>query len=83
MTTHTDHTLASGPQSLSGVFDQTTSVLHAIAQSIQRWHAMRMRASADRDTLANMSDRELLDIGLDRARANVIANAVGMREYGC
>ena len=82
MTTHTDHTAASGPRPLSGALDGTTSALGAIAQSIQRWHAMRMRASADRDTLANMSDRELLDIGLDRTRANVIANAVGMREPG-
>ena len=54
--------------------------LRAIAAKIQAWREMRERASADRDVLANMSDRELQDIGLDRARANAIANGAWMHE---
>lgn len=52
----------------------------AIAEKIKTWLATRERASADRDILANMSERELLDIGLNRASADAIANGMWIRE---
>jgi uncharacterized protein YjiS (DUF1127 family) len=71
---------ATGLAPRSGAPDATTSALRAIADRIRTWLEMRERASADRDSLANMSDRELLDIGLDRASANAVADGLWMRD---
>jgi uncharacterized protein YjiS (DUF1127 family) len=55
--------------------------LREAAQRIEAWLEARRRVTVDRDILARMSDRELLDIGLDRASANVAADGGWKRDY--
>jgi uncharacterized protein YjiS (DUF1127 family) len=65
----------------SSVLTEATSVLRGFAQRIDAWLAARKRVSQDLDALAKMSDRELIDIGLDRASVNYIANGGRTRDY--
>ena len=58
-------------------FDAPSKALRAIARKVDAWLAARRRVAADRAALASMSDRELIDIGLDRAHANAIAGDFG------
>ena len=44
----------------------------ALVSFAQAWSAARRRAADDRDALANMSDRELQDIGISRATAGAV-----------
>jgi uncharacterized protein YjiS (DUF1127 family) len=55
--------------------------IRGVARRIDAWLEARERAAADRDILARMSDRELLDIGLDRASAAAVADGSRMRDY--
>ena len=55
---------------------EAPAALRRAARRIVAWLETRERFAADRDALARMSDRELLDIGLDRTRANAIAGDV-------
>jgi uncharacterized protein YjiS (DUF1127 family) len=55
-------------------------VMHAIARRIDAWSAARARVAADREILANMSDRELLDIGLERGVARAAAEGRWTRD---
>ena len=77
-----DQTVARELPPRYAVLDETARVLRVIVNRIGNWLEMRERASADRDTLAQMSDRELADIGLDRARANAIADGMFMHDRG-
>lgn len=52
----------------------------AIARRIDAWSAARARVAADREILANMSDRELLDIGLERGVARAVAEGRWTRD---
>ena len=45
------------------------------------WLDARRRAAADRRDLANMSDRELQDIGLPRASVRAVADGAWQRDY--
>jgi uncharacterized protein YjiS (DUF1127 family) len=60
---------------------EAMSSLREAAQRIEAWLEARSRISLDRDALARMSDRELLDIGLDRASVNVAAEGTWKRDY--
>ena len=73
------------PQPLTSVFASTlieaTNVLRGFAQRLDSWLAARKRVSQDLDALASMSDRELVDIGLDRASVNFVASGGRTRDY--
>ena len=56
----------------SALVDAMNAVL-SVVRRIDTWLEARERAAADRDALARMSDRELHDIGLDRAGVNYVA----------
>jgi uncharacterized protein YjiS (DUF1127 family) len=57
------------------------NALHGMAQRLDAWLASRQRVADDHDALARMSDRELIDIGLNRASVDFVANDGGMRDY--
>jgi uncharacterized protein YjiS (DUF1127 family) len=66
---------------LSSVLIEATNVLRGVAQRVDSWLAARKRVSEDLDVLAKMSDRELVDIGLDRASVNFVASGGRTRDY--
>jgi uncharacterized protein YjiS (DUF1127 family) len=45
------------------------------------WLAARKRIAADHDALVGMSDRELIDIGLDRASVNFVSGGGHVHDY--
>ena len=53
---------------------------HAIVRRVDAWSAARARVAGDREILANMSDRELLDIGLERGVARAVAEGRWTRD---
>jgi uncharacterized protein YjiS (DUF1127 family) len=53
----------------------------AFLRPVEDWHKQRRRAAADREALANMSDRELLDIGIPRASVQAVAERAWLRDY--
>jgi uncharacterized protein YjiS (DUF1127 family) len=55
--------------------------LQGIVQKIDSWFAARQRFAADSDALARMSDRELADIGIDRASVSFVAEGGRTRDY--
>jgi len=57
------------------------NALHAILRSIEAWLAARHRATQDLDALAGMSDRELRDIGMNRASTHFVALGGRIRDY--
>jgi len=66
---------------LPHVFTEAANALRGVAQKIDAWIGARERAAADRDTLAGMSDRERLDIGLDRASVHPVECGARVRDY--
>lgn len=69
------------PRPLSSVLIQAMNALHAFARRIDSSLAARKRVAADRDALGRMSNRELVDIGLDRASVNFVADGGRVRDY--
>ena len=65
----------------SPVLTEALNAVHRLAQRIDAWLATRKRASADLDALARMSDRELIDIGLDRGSVNFVGSGGRVRDY--
>jgi uncharacterized protein YjiS (DUF1127 family) len=53
---------------------------YAIVRRIDRWSATRARVAADREILASMSDRELLDIGIERGTVRAVAEGRWTRD---
>jgi len=51
-----------------------------VAAELERRIAQRRRAAADLDVLAGMSERELADIGVDRASVAAIATGAWLRD---
>ena len=58
-------------------------VLRALLRHAEAWHQGRRRAAADREALANMSDRELIDIGIPRGSVHAVAERAWLRDYPC
>lgn len=54
--------------------------LYALALRVDAWLVARKRAADDREALASMSDRDLMDIGISRASADAIAGGTWMRD---
>ena len=46
--------------------------LRALLSFVEAWSAARKRVADDREALASMSDRQLIDIGISRATADEI-----------
>ncbi len=57
--------------------------LRALLRHAEAWHQRRRRAAADREALANMSDRELIDIGIPRGSMHAVAERAWLRDYPC
>ncbi len=55
--------------------------LYALALRIDAWLAHRKHAADDREALAGMSDRDLMDIGISRASVDAIADGAWMRDW--
>jgi len=66
---------------LPSVVIEVMKVLHGFAEKADSWLTARKRVAEDLDTLARMSDRELVDIGLDRASVNYVASGGRTRDY--
>ena len=58
-------------------------VLRALLRMAEAWHQRRRRAAADREALANMSDRELTDIGIPRGSLHAAAERAWLRDLPC
>jgi uncharacterized protein YjiS (DUF1127 family) len=58
-------------------------VLRALLRHAEAWQRQRRRAAADREALANMSDRELIDIGIPRGSVHAVAERAWLRDYPC
>jgi uncharacterized protein YjiS (DUF1127 family) len=52
------------------------------ARRIEGWLVARRRAADDRVALAQMSDRELADIGVPRASRDAVAGGAWTRDFG-
>jgi len=68
------------PPSLPSLLVEGTTALRGFAQRVDAWLAGRKRVAADRDALARMSDRELIDIGVNRASVRFVAEGGRLRD---
>jgi uncharacterized protein YjiS (DUF1127 family) len=71
MSTSTAPSILTAP---TDAFARIADYAVAKARALDGWIAARRRASRDRDDLAAMSDRELLDIGLCRGSVDAAAS---------
>jgi len=58
-------------------------VVLALLRHAEAWHQRTRRAAADREALAHMSDRELIDIGIPRGSVHAVAERAWLRDYPC
>jgi uncharacterized protein YjiS (DUF1127 family) len=65
---------------LPSVLIDAMRTLSVLVRSFDGWLAVRRRMAADRDVLANMSDRELGDIGLPRASVTFVSGGGRVRD---
>jgi uncharacterized protein YjiS (DUF1127 family) len=77
MTARTVPPLVTAP---TDAFARLAEAVVAKARAVDAWLAARRRASQDRDDLASMSDRELCDIGLNRASVDAAATGSWSRD---
>lgn len=54
-------------------------MLAGLTRRVREWLDTRQRGAGDRTILAAMSDRELRDIGIERASVNAVADGLWMR----
>lgn len=80
---HAPVTMAGPPSPLPSAFSAALITLRRFTLTIDSWLETRKRIAQDRDALASMSDRELIDIGMNRANVNFVANGYGTRDYPC
>ncbi len=80
-TMHSHAATAKSPGPVLSTFGDALTTLQAIARSIDAWLAARQRAAQDLDAFASMSDRELRDIGMNRASTNFVALGGRIRDY--
>jgi uncharacterized protein YjiS (DUF1127 family) len=65
---------------LSCGLDGARNVMRRFARGLREWHERNRRATVDAATLANMNDRELLDIGLPRASVRAALQRAWLRD---
>lgn len=58
-----------------------TAIVRVLAAPIWTWFANRRRSTRDLQELANMGDRELLDIGISRASVRAVAEGNWRRDW--
>jgi uncharacterized protein YjiS (DUF1127 family) len=80
-TLHSLATTANLPRPVHSQLNDAVNALRAIARSIEARLAARHRAAQDLDALASMSDRELRDIGMNRASTHFVALGGRIRDY--
>ena len=78
-------TLAAGtgrpaPPGSAAFVREAAAALRAWARHVNAWLQRRRRVAADRDALANMSDRELIDIGIPRGSIDAAASRAWLRD---
>jgi uncharacterized protein YjiS (DUF1127 family) len=59
------------------------ATLHAKAVLLDQWLLHRQRAARERQDLANMSDRDLMDIGVTRGSLEAISAGHWQRDLPC
>ncbi len=80
-TMHSPAATANPSRPLYSQLNDAINTLRAIWRSIDAWLAVRQRAAQDLDAFASMSDRELRDIGMDRASTHFVALGGRVRDY--
>jgi len=60
------HTAPAAVARMAAPLQRAAQALANVAQHLEAWLARRQRTAADLQTLANMSDYELRDVGLHR-----------------
>lgn len=65
---------------LSCGLDGARNVVRLLARGFTAWRERHRRATDDAATLANMNDRELLDIGLPRASVRAALQRAWLRD---
>ena len=73
-------TLTLSPRAWRGKFGRKHPPVKLLCRFVE-WLEARRRAAVDRKDLANMSDRELQDIGLPRASIHAAAHGAWQRDY--
>lgn len=63
-----------GAPALPAAIARAAQSLRALVSFAEAWTATRRRMADDREALAHMSDRQLLDIGISRATAEAIVD---------
>jgi uncharacterized protein YjiS (DUF1127 family) len=61
--------------------DRVRETVHIVGRKVDAWRLAKRRTAQDRDTLASMSDRELLDIGIARGSVRATLDRMWLREY--
>jgi len=69
------------PTRLTAAFEDSMRALRALMAPADAWLADRQRAAKDYRELADMSDRELHDIGVSRASVRAIAGEGWQRDW--
>ena len=80
MTTRTHASAGPGITPSLAAFTDAATALRKAALRLDSWLAARKRVSDDHDALARMSDRELIDIGLDRGSVNFVGSGGRVRD---
>ncbi len=65
---------------LSCSLDGARNVLRRVVRALAAWRERNRRATNDAATLANMNDRQLLDIGLPRASVRAALQRAWLRD---
>jgi uncharacterized protein YjiS (DUF1127 family) len=65
---------------LSCGLDGARNAVRRLARGFTAWRERNRRAAADAATLANMNERELLDIGLPRASVRAALQRAWLRD---
>jgi len=69
------------PTPITATFENGVRALRTLAAPADAWLAKRQRAARDYRELADMSDRELHDIGVSRASVRAIADEGWQRDW--
>lgn len=74
------HPAALAIEALARALAASARAVRRTAAGLDRWLAARRRATDDLAMLSTMSDRELADIGVDRASVAAVAAGTWLRD---
>ena len=66
---------------LSCSLDGARRAIRQVVRAFTAWRERNRRAATDAATLANMNDRELLDIGLPRGSVRAAVDRMWLRDF--